>query len=104
MKEVNYREKIAKHFHKIWYEIGNELVQHYDSLSVEGKDFYRKKADEILHIQLSEGKVCDMCDGTKESPIRGGLSGEFGYSCPNNRSGFGYSFPTHFRGIDSDGS
>ena len=59
-----------------------QRISHYLIL-FEGKELTRRQTiDKIIHIPISEGKVCDMCLGTKESPVRGGLSGEFGYSCP----------------------
>ena len=63
---------------KVEQRISNYLIL------FEGKELTRKQTiAKILRIPISEGKVCDMCDGTKESPIRGGLSGEIGCRCPN---------------------
>ena len=44
------REDITKYFHGIAHGLGHELVENYDSLSTEGKYFYRRKADKIINL------------------------------------------------------
>ncbi len=44
------REKIAEYFHTHWYLEHAEVISHYKSLSKEGKDFYRKMADQIRDL------------------------------------------------------
>ena len=67
--------KLAHHFSK-------------EGCAVEGCECEKYKAI----TNLPRRKVCDMCEGTKESPIRGGLSGEIGCHCPKCK-GTGWEVP-----------
>lgn len=58
------REEFARIWHRHYYDYieHQEVVPHYDSLSPEGKNFYRKKADWFLQVQIGD-KPCPKCKG-----------------------------------------